>query len=112
MLEIILEESKRKGVTQTALERLAGLSANRIAKWKAGQGEPSFSEAVRIARALGVSLNRLADMPDDVPRMTDEERALWMVVKSIGPSDALRRLTAPLLALPTQPRETGSNATK
>ena len=110
MLEKILAAAKEKGVSQTALERLAALPTNRIAKWKAGTGEPSFSETVRLASVLDLSLNYLADLPE-TPQLSDDERAVMLIVRSIGTADSIRRLTAPTIALP-QSSSAGSTRVK
>ena len=110
VIERILEEAQRKGMTQSGLERAAGLAAARIAKWKSGVGEPSFSEAIRIASVLGVSLNHLAGLHDE-PRLDDDERAIMLIVRSIGAADSIRRLTAPTLSLP-QSSSAGSTRVK
>ena len=94
MLEIILK-NRTKGRHPSALERLAGLSANRIAKWKSGQGEPSFSEAVRTPE-LGREPESAWDMPDDVPRNDRRERRCdgrsWIGPPEVTPDGPIARL--------------------
>ena len=55
MIERLLEILAQKGMKQGELERLAGLSANRISKWKDGQGEPTARQLFKICKILGVS---------------------------------------------------------
>lgn len=114
MLEKILATAKKKGISQSALERAAGLPAARIAKWKSGVGEPSWSEAVRLCEAVGIHVNDLVDNPLPPPLvLSDDERALLMLVRGMGVERVIRKLTAPLLELEPQSRESGSaNSTK
>lgn len=61
MIEKILAVAKRRGLTQAALERAAGLAENRISKWKDEIGEPTLRQVVRIAEVLEVPIGYLAD---------------------------------------------------
>lgn len=64
-VEILLNQN---GWPQYRLEREAKLATNRISRWKQGVGKgPSVDEGLRIARALGVSLDDLADETRGVP---------------------------------------------
>jgi len=114
MLEKILATAKKKGISQSALERAAGLPSARIAKWKSGVGEPSWTEAVRLCEAVGIHVNDLVDNPIPPPLvLSDDERALLMIVRGMGVERVIRKLTAPLLELEPQSRESGStNSTK
>jgi transcriptional regulator with XRE-family HTH domain len=95
-LEILLRE---KGLTQAALEKLVGLSENKISKWKQ-KGEPRASEALRMARTLGVPVEYLIDdamdEPGGEPGLTADERTIVDLfrVLGIGKLEAMRRLTA------------------
>lgn len=56
MWEIIQEELKRQGMSAYRLSKITGLSQNTLQNYKNGH-EPSFSNVVKIADALGVSLD-------------------------------------------------------
>jgi transcriptional regulator with XRE-family HTH domain len=91
-LEAVL---RARGLTQSSFEKLASLSENRISKWKNDQGEPTVRQALRMARILDVPLDYLADDDlNDLPSatMTERERQVWEVVRTIGPDEAWRRL--------------------
>lgn len=97
MLQKLDSLLKSRGISQTAFERTAILSANRISKWKNGQGEPSASEALRIARALGVSVEWLIDDGKDYPAPPESvewERSVLDLIQALGldKQEALRRL--------------------
>jgi transcriptional regulator with XRE-family HTH domain len=89
-----------RGLHQAEFEPLAGLPKGRVSKWAGGQGEPTARQALRMARLLNVPLDYLADDDLDEPppaSMTDRERQVWEVVRTIGPDEAWRRLVgAPL----------------
>lgn len=50
---------KRKGTSQRAVAREAGLSLGRMAAYASGESQPSLANARKICRALGVSLATL-----------------------------------------------------
>src|SRR5947209_1538131 len=53
------------GISQTELgERAGGMSLQQVAKYERSVSEPSWSVAVRLADALGVSLDALREASD------------------------------------------------
>ena len=50
---------KEKGVTQAELAKKCGISMQQISEWERGYRNPKISNAEKIARALGVSVNEL-----------------------------------------------------
>lgn len=79
MLEKILGLLTERGLTQKQLEHEAGLSENRISKWKAGQGSPSAVSIGRMAKILGVPAEYLLDDSLDAvppPILTRDEEEL------------------------------------
>lgn len=99
MLEKIETRLTESGLRQTQLEKLAGLSHGRISKWKDGQGEPTASQALRIARLLNVPVQWLIDpeAPDEpaaADGLTADDRAVLEFCHDlgIGRREALRRL--------------------
>jgi transcriptional regulator with XRE-family HTH domain len=97
---------KEKGWTQTAFERAAMLSENRISKWKNGAGEPTAKQALRMARLLGLPYDFLIDDDQDKPGLlplSDREKQIWDVVRTIGVDEAWRRLLQPLVGAVPEP---------
>lgn len=54
--KLIQKELKKQGMTAYRLSKITGLSQNTLQNYKHGH-EPSFSNVVKIADALGVSLD-------------------------------------------------------
>lgn len=92
---------KVRGIKQAAFERSVMLSENRISKWKNGQGEPSATEALRMARSLQVPVEWLIDDAQGEPAPTEFgewERSVIALINALGleRQEVLRRLaTAP-----------------
>jgi transcriptional regulator with XRE-family HTH domain len=51
---------KEKGLTQEDLVRRSGVAISQIRRYEAGKSSPTLDVVVRLARALGVSLDELA----------------------------------------------------
>lgn len=59
----IRELRVKKGLSQEKLARLADISYNTVVKIESGESKnPTFQTMAGIAKALGVSLDRLADI--------------------------------------------------
>jgi transcriptional regulator with XRE-family HTH domain len=89
---------KRMGITQAELARAIGTYPSRISEWASEEGKPSIQQALRMARALNVSLDYLADdAQDDPPQMlsSEWERKVWEIVKEIGAEAAWKKLVRP-----------------
>jgi transcriptional regulator with XRE-family HTH domain len=56
---------KLRGLNQGELSRLCGVSQNAVSKWLSGKAEPSISNTIAVARALGVTV---ADLIDEDPQ--------------------------------------------
>lgn len=96
---------RKKNWTQKTLAEMSGVPEGRFSDWKklrddgkwgAGRGGPSMWQAVSIARALGVTAEFLAD--DDLIEppalaLTEDQRALLRVARSIGEDIAIQRLS-------------------
>lgn len=54
--KLIQKELKKQGMSAYRLSKITGLSQNTLQNYKNGH-EPSFSNVVKIADALGVSLD-------------------------------------------------------
>jgi transcriptional regulator with XRE-family HTH domain len=50
----------RRGMTQEGVARAAGVTLGAVRKWEKGTRAPSFEMAIRLARALGCTLDELA----------------------------------------------------
>jgi transcriptional regulator with XRE-family HTH domain len=88
---------EKQRLSQDALGKLAGESQSRIARWEAGTGEPGPAQLLRLARALGVSLDYLADDALDEPPPATEQRSeadamILALAKTWGYERAARRL--------------------
>ncbi|UXE67997.1 MAG: helix-turn-helix transcriptional regulator [Chryseotalea sp. WA131a] len=59
--KIILRLRDSRGLTQTALAELCGVSRVMIGKYERDESLPSIEAAKKIADALGVSIDRLVD---------------------------------------------------
>lgn len=55
---------KIKSLNQSELSELCGLSQTAIHKWLSGKAEPSISNTIAVARALGVTV---ADLTGEEP---------------------------------------------
>lgn len=51
---------KRKGLRLLDLEKRSGVARSVLSRIETGKIEPSFRKVVKIARVLGISLERLA----------------------------------------------------
>ena len=101
MVQKLTDILERRGIKQAAFERSVFLSENRISKWKKGQGEPSASEALRMARALGVSMEWLIDDTKEtapVSELSELERSIIDLVHALrlDKQEALLRLATPV----------------
>jgi transcriptional regulator with XRE-family HTH domain len=56
----IRELRDQKGLTQEGLARKADVTLGAVRKWERGTRTPSFDMAIRLAEALGCSLDELA----------------------------------------------------
>lgn len=92
-VEALLE---RRGMIPAELSRMTGISTGRLSKLSQGKGELRIPEALRIARALEVSLDWLADdeATEDDYLSVQETRYLIKMVKDIGLTEAKYRLLA------------------
>lgn len=62
----IRELRNKKGLSQEKLARLADVSYNTIVKIESGESKnPTFQTMAGIAKALGVSLDQLADKEEN-----------------------------------------------
>jgi transcriptional regulator with XRE-family HTH domain len=56
------------GMSQSQLARAAGVPLTSLRNWEQGHRMPLFDSVVRVAKALGVSLDRLAGVDEPPAR--------------------------------------------
>lgn len=56
----LIAARKMAGLSQPGLAEAVGVSADTLRRWEWGKGEPRLGEVVRLAEALGVSVEELA----------------------------------------------------
>jgi transcriptional regulator with XRE-family HTH domain len=66
---------ERARLSQKELASMVGVAQTRVTEWETGKGIPTMDKALRVARALGVSLDYLADDALDEPPPATEERS-------------------------------------
>lgn len=84
IIEKICDLIAERGYTQQDFEEVAKLATNRVSKWR-NKGEPTARQALRIARALGVTMEYLADDTQDEPvrEFTEDEVYLIRTFRSL-----------------------------
>ena len=60
--EVLYKIRSQIGISQSEASRRSGVSSRLISYWEVGRGEPRFLDAIKLARAYGVSLDDMADM--------------------------------------------------
>ena len=88
----------RSGKSQSALARETGVAQSAISAMTRGERRPFMDQAFRIARALGVPLDYLADDTIDEPpiaELSGEERLLLRICRRIGIDEVIDYLTPP-----------------
>src|SRR3954452_12247611 len=96
--EKIQNRMARLGLKGQKLARKSEVSDSEISRILAGKSRPGLENAFRLARALGVSLDYLADdaLETDPVQNTDplttDEREVLDLAQGIGPSRAARVL--------------------
>src|SRR5947209_5232894 len=94
----LLSEMVRRGLNGQKLARISQVSDSEISRILAGKSRPGLENAFRLARAVGVSLDFLADdtLDTDPARSTDplstEEREILELSHEIGCARAIRIL--------------------
>jgi transcriptional regulator with XRE-family HTH domain len=92
----------RCGKSQSAIARETGIGQSAISAMTRGSRRPFMDQALRLARAVGTSLDYLADDAQDEPPQSsglpEDERAVVKLYRALGldEAEALRRLSAPL----------------
>jgi transcriptional regulator with XRE-family HTH domain len=85
----------RKGLNGQKLARLSQVSDSEISRILQGKSRPGLDNALRLAKAVGVSLDFLADDEIEVEPaapadpLSPEERKILNIVPKVGPPEAL-----------------------
>jgi transcriptional regulator with XRE-family HTH domain len=94
----IADKLTRLITNQSEVARKTGVAQSAISEASSGKRRLYVDQAMKIARALGVSLDYLADDAQDEPAPSsitaDEERVLWLVRElGLTAGELARRLT-------------------
>ena len=84
-----------RGTNKANVARTLGVSKSTIANWIEGKGVPKLYEAAKLADALGVPLDYLADDTLDEPpgpELAPDEAEVFRLVRRMGVEEAHRRL--------------------
>jgi transcriptional regulator with XRE-family HTH domain len=85
----------REKLSQADLAEAVGTHQPQVSKWINNGVKPSLPFAIRIARALRVSLDYLMDdsLDEEIAGISDDERQILSIARVIGLETAIRRLT-------------------
>ena len=65
-MKLLLRECrKERGLTQTALSIASGVSRVNISKYESGLSDPTINTAMKLAKAMNVTMNDLIDDKED-----------------------------------------------
>jgi transcriptional regulator with XRE-family HTH domain len=87
----------QRGMNQPSLSRLTGIPQTTISNLLKGS-RPGIDHGLKLARALAVSLDYLADDDQDQPPIPDDDSAVILTVirdLHLERAEAIRRLTTP-----------------
>lgn len=74
---------KKKGITSTALAKLAGISQSTVAQIERGRNEPSFQVLQKICDVLGISIEEFTSKEQKGTAWTLKDRELLYYFKQI-----------------------------
>jgi transcriptional regulator with XRE-family HTH domain len=111
--EKISRVAAAKRLNQSAIAVLTGIPQTSLSRWMSGKAVPKLGEAFALARALGVSLDYLADdslddppPPAAGPDLTPDEVWILETARALGPDKAKARLLLRIRGIdPTQAPE-------
>jgi len=85
----ILQYRKDRSLTQEALARELGITAQAISKWENGESMPDISILPDLSRALGVSLDTLLDVPyiENLDRFEKQAKITYASIKKKDKTD-------------------------
>lgn len=85
-------------ISQEELAAIVGVAQSTLGRWESGGGEPKFSQAVILARTLGLPLSFLADDDQDEPGaegISQTDLILLKMAKRIGEDRLIDLLSKP-----------------
>jgi transcriptional regulator with XRE-family HTH domain len=96
-------EIEQRGLSQSKVGKLIGVTQGRVWKWMHGEGLPNGMQLVRMSRAFRVPLAYLADDEVDSPEqvkgdpglmehLPEDYKLIWGLIKEMGAPEAKRRL--------------------
>lgn len=82
----ILQYRKDRSLTQEGLAREIGVTAQAVSKWENGESMPDISILPDLAKAFGVSLDTLLDVPyiDNLDRFEKQAKIAFKAIKNNG----------------------------
>lgn len=89
-----------KGFNQQKLARLSGVSDSEVSRILGGKSQPGLENALKLARAVGVSLDALADETiepgsnENGQKPDPWEAELLDLARALGPKQAVQVLSA------------------
>lgn len=96
--EKLRREMILRGFNQQKLARLSGVSDSEVSRILSGKSQPGLENALKLARAVGVSLDYLADdkLDNDPTRSPDApwDRELLALGQQLDPRRAVQLLMA------------------
>jgi transcriptional regulator with XRE-family HTH domain len=82
MNDIIKEKREEQGLSQAALARMVGVESRQIRRYEAGDSHPTLPVAVKIAQALGISVDELAGLSTHRIDLSGHWWASWQTSKN------------------------------
>jgi transcriptional regulator with XRE-family HTH domain len=92
---------QRQGLNQQQLARKAGVSDSEVSRILGGKSRPGLDNALRLARAVGVSLDFLADEAEEVDPSRGPDSAWEQEVLEQARAVGLKSASQVLLAVKT-----------
>lgn len=71
--EILLQERKRRGLSQEELAGMVNVSRQAVSKWETGDAMPDLNKLLALADALDISLDELCGRETKAPRLTHQQ---------------------------------------
>jgi transcriptional regulator with XRE-family HTH domain len=78
-MDVLRERRLELGLSQAELAAAAGVHLRQIRRYESGEQQPALAVAVRLAGALGISLDALAGIERDRLRLDGDWWAAWQL---------------------------------
>ena len=76
---------KQTGMEQKAFGEMIGAAANTVNNWEKGRSRPDVSFLPRICKVLGITLQQLYGLEDELPALSGREEKLISVYRELNP---------------------------